>query len=188
MDRRKTRKVALQHLSWAEVAHEARLLCHHEGVANPVHAWLLGELLHYLEQDNAGCGGFQNMGGSWVPVRNAIAEGTLPSAARARVLTRITWLLRQLTDAPGELRVEALAEGRTSGPCELLKNLRAEPGLLVPSGEGEVVSFRLSLPTSLGTKRGTGEAGFIRGIDAAVNRFHAEVLTSLKLATSPTSP
>ncbi|WP_211359685.1 hypothetical protein [Actinocorallia herbida] len=277
MAKRKTRKVALQHLSWAEVAHEARILCHHEGVAQPFHAWLLGELLYYLEQDSAGCQGFQNMGAAWVPVRNAIAQGTLrdgdagaaqvaenwekltrqlclrlggetglavapvvrkkrgdgpgaqrartvsglvgtgrmsteiripgtpgpllveadlrtghiettvtvPAAARARALTRVTWLLRLLAHAPADLRVESLAPARTSGPCELLKNLHAEPGLLVPPGEAEISAFRLTLTTGMGTKRGPEETGFIRSIDTAVDRFHHEVLTPLKAIATP---
>lgn len=31
VDRRRVRKTALRHLSWAEVAHEAHMLCHHHG-------------------------------------------------------------------------------------------------------------------------------------------------------------
>jgi hypothetical protein len=275
VDKRRLRKVALRHLSWAEVAHEAHMLCNHDGVANPVHAWLIGELLHYLAHDNAGCQGFQSMGSAWVPVRNASATGTLrpgdkraldvaenweklirqlclrlggetglavapvlrrkrggdsavrrvetvaalvdsgrmnaeiripgdagpllieadlrtgqiettteiPAAERARSLTRVQWLLRQLTKAPAELRVEALSPGRSSGPCELLKNLRSEPGLLVPSGAEKIASFRLTLPTNMGTKRGTEEAGFIRSVDTAVDRFFREVLQAVRLAS-----
>ncbi|GAA2720204.1 hypothetical protein [Actinocorallia aurantiaca] len=52
-------------------------------------------------------------------------------------------------------------QDRTTGPCELLKNLRAEPDLLVFLSDSETVSFRLSLPVGMGTKRGTEETGFI---------------------------
>ncbi|MFJ3746814.1 TerD family protein [Streptomyces albidoflavus] len=84
MDRRRKHKVALWHLSWAEVAHQAQLLIRHEGVGNAAHAWLLQELLHYLQHDNSGCQGFQNMGPSWVQVRNGIdAETLCPGDARA---------------------------------------------------------------------------------------------------------
>ncbi|MFH8762311.1 TerD family protein [Streptomyces althioticus] len=77
VDRRRKHKVALWHLSWAEVAHQAQMLIRHEGVTNAAHAWLLRELLHYLQHENSGCHGFQNMGPSWVPVRNGIDEETL---------------------------------------------------------------------------------------------------------------
>ncbi|MFD8543767.1 TerD family protein [Streptomyces sp. NPDC059649] len=76
-DGRRKHKVALWHLSWAEVAHQAQMLIHHEGVGNAAHAWLLQELLHYLQHENSGCHGFQNMGSAWVPVRNAIDDETL---------------------------------------------------------------------------------------------------------------
>ncbi|RSN62048.1 stress response protein TerZ [Actinomadura sp. WAC 06369] len=277
VDKRLLRKVALRHLSWAEVAHEAEMLCLHDGVANPVHAWLLGELLHYLRQDNAGCQGFRDMGAAWVPVRNAVTAGTLrlgdrramqvaesweklvrqlclrlggrtglaiapvlrrrrdgdasvrrlqtvtslvesgrmsaeirvpnaggpvlleadlrtgqiettveiPAAARARPLTRVQWLLRQLAGAPPELRVEALAPGQKTGPCDLLKNLVSEPGLLVPGDARQIGAFRLTLATGLGTKRGTEEAGFVRSVDTAMDRFHQEILQVLKLDSAP---
>ncbi|MFF0460078.1 TerD family protein [Streptomyces mexicanus] len=77
IDRRRKHKVALWHLSWAEVAHQAQMLIRHEGVGNAAHAWLLHELLHYLQHENSGCHGFQNMGPAWVPVRNGIDDETL---------------------------------------------------------------------------------------------------------------
>ncbi|MFD5590878.1 TerD family protein [Streptomyces griseorubiginosus] len=77
IDRRRKHQVALWHLSWAEVAHQAQLLIRHEGVGNPAHTFLLQELLHYLQHENSGCHGFQNMGSAWVPVRNGISDETL---------------------------------------------------------------------------------------------------------------
>ncbi|WP_431039081.1 TerD family protein [Streptomyces sp. P6-2-1] len=77
VDKRRRNKVALWHLSWAEVAHQAQMLIRHEGVRDAAHAWLLEELLHYLRHDNSGCHGFQNMGPAWVPVRDGIQDETL---------------------------------------------------------------------------------------------------------------
>ncbi|MFG3513601.1 TerD family protein [Streptomyces bobili] len=77
IDGRRKHKVALRHLSWAEVTHHAQLLIGHEGVGNTAHAWLLKELLHYLQHENSGCHGFQNMGSAWVPVRRGIDDETL---------------------------------------------------------------------------------------------------------------
>jgi hypothetical protein len=37
----------------------------------------LGELIHYLDNDRSGASGFQGMGESWVPVRDAASEQTL---------------------------------------------------------------------------------------------------------------
>ncbi|MEV0323819.1 TerD family protein [Streptomyces sp. NPDC050658] len=97
-DARRRNKVALWHLSWAEVTHQAQMLILHEGVRQEPHAWLLRELLHYLQHENSGCHGFQNMGPAWVPVRNGIDDETLvPGDARA-VLVVESWerLIRQV--------------------------------------------------------------------------------------------
>ncbi|CAL9527222.1 hypothetical protein SUDANB140_03977 [Streptomyces sp. enrichment culture] len=99
IDGRRKHKVALWHLSWAEVAHQAQMLLRHEGVGNGAHAWLLQELLHYLQHENSGCHGFQNMGAAWVPVRRGIDEETL-SQGDPRLLDVVeSWerLIRQVS-------------------------------------------------------------------------------------------
>ncbi|WP_438296884.1 TerD family protein [Streptomyces sp. HUAS TT7] len=97
-DGRRKHKVALWHLSWAEVTHQAQLLIRHEGVRNEAHAWLLQELLHYLQHENSGCHGFQNMGPAWVPVRNGIDEETLSPGDPRTVQVVESWerLIRQV--------------------------------------------------------------------------------------------
>ncbi|MET7382067.1 TerD family protein [Streptomyces sp. NPDC005526] len=98
IDGRRKHKVALWHLSWAEVAHQAQMLIRHEGVGNAAHAWLLQELLHYLQHDNSGCHGFQNMGPAWVPVRNGIDDETLCHGDRRALEVVESWerLIRQV--------------------------------------------------------------------------------------------
>jgi hypothetical protein len=98
IDGRRKHKVALWHLSWAEVTHQAQLLIRHEGVGNAAHAWLLQELLLYLQHDNSGCHGFQNMGPAWVPVRNGIDEETLCEGDARAVEVVASWerLVRQV--------------------------------------------------------------------------------------------
>ncbi|WP_130797680.1 TerD family protein [Streptomyces otsuchiensis] len=98
-DGRRKHKVALWHLSWAEVTHQAQMLVRHEGVGNTAHYWLLQELLHYLQHDNSGCHGFQNMGPAWVPVRNGIDDETLcPGDPRAvEVVGSWERLIRQVS-------------------------------------------------------------------------------------------
>ncbi|MFF0060895.1 TerD family protein [Streptomyces sp. NPDC005279] len=110
-DGRRKHKVALWHLSWAEVAHQAQMLIRHEGVGNAAHAWLLQELLHYLQHENSGCHGFQNMGPAWVPVRNGIDTETLCQGDRRAVEVVESWerLIRQVClRLGGELGQKAL--------------------------------------------------------------------------------
>lgn len=98
VDRRKLRKVSLHHISWAEVLHEARMTLFHRGVTDPVQAWLLAELIRYLEHPRSGASGFDDMGPSWVPVREAVAAGTLRATDRkiAAVAEAWTRLVRHL--------------------------------------------------------------------------------------------
>ncbi|WP_181791581.1 hypothetical protein, partial [Streptomyces phytophilus] len=98
VDGRRKNKVTLWHLSWAEVAHQAQLLIRHEGVGNIAHAWLLQELLHYLQHENSGCHGFQNMGPAWVPVRRSIDDETLCRGDARAVSVVESWerLIRQV--------------------------------------------------------------------------------------------
>ncbi|MET9296913.1 TerD family protein [Streptomyces sp. NPDC003077] len=110
-DGQRKHKVALRHLSWAEVAHEAQMLIRHEGVGNAAHMWLLQELLLYLQHENSGCHGFQNMGPAWVPVRNGIDDETLcPGDPRAvEVVESWERLIRQVClRLGGELGRKAL--------------------------------------------------------------------------------
>ncbi|WP_028813938.1 TerD family protein [Streptomyces flavidovirens] len=98
VDGRRKHKVALWHLSWAEVTHQAQMLLRHEGVRNEIRAWMLQELLQYLQHENSGCHGFQNMGPAWVPVRNGIDQETLCPGDQRAVLVVESWerLIRQV--------------------------------------------------------------------------------------------
>ena len=65
VDKRKLRKVALHHLSWSQVLAEAVMQKEFRGVADPDQAWILGELIRYLEHSRSGALEFDDMGESW---------------------------------------------------------------------------------------------------------------------------
>jgi hypothetical protein len=77
VDGRKLRRVRLYHLSWWRVVTEAVLQHRFRGISDPDQAWILGELIAYLDHENAGAGGFQDMGERWVRVRDAARDGSL---------------------------------------------------------------------------------------------------------------
>jgi hypothetical protein len=77
VDKRKLKKVALHHLSWSQVLSEAVMQKEHRGVADPDQAWILGELIRYLEHPRSGALEFEDMGAFWVATREAIVAGTL---------------------------------------------------------------------------------------------------------------
>jgi len=96
VDKRKLRKVALHHLPWSQVLAEAVMQKEHRGVADPDQAWILGELIRYLEHPRSGALEFEDMGASWVPVRDGIRAGTLRASDKgaAEVAARFDALLR----------------------------------------------------------------------------------------------
>lgn len=77
VDKRKLKRVNLHHWSWTQILAEAVMQKEHRGVADPDQAWILGELIRYLEHPRSGALQFEDMGSSWVIVREAVAAGTL---------------------------------------------------------------------------------------------------------------
>lgn len=77
IDRRKLRSVDLKHLSWWRILTEAVMQHQHKGIKDPDQAWILGELIAYLEHEKSGAVGFEDMGQHWVSVRNAARDGTV---------------------------------------------------------------------------------------------------------------
>ncbi len=272
VDRRKLAKVALRHLSWAEVAHEVRMLLAHGGVEDDLQTWLTGEFLRYLEHPRSGVTEFVDMGRHWVAVREAITAGTLragdqkgaavaerwvslsrhlalrltaelgvtvkhvlprrhqsdPAARNAAVADRlaadgvfeavlripdtagdlvvvadvrtnrircrialdapdegtpgrrVSWLVRQLADAPGEVQVEASFAERGGVTCELLSTVRTNPKTLTEGRSGPLATFGLEQAFTMGGRRSGTAASFITTVTAAVDAFYGSVVQPLR--------
>lgn len=272
VDRRKLAKVALRHLSWAEVAHEARMLLSHGGIEDDLQAWLLSEFLRYLDHPRSGAADFADMGRHWVAVRDAVTTGTLrasdqkalsvadtwvalsrhlalrltaelgvtakhilprklrtdPVARNAAVAERLaadgtfeavlqipytasdlvvvadlrtnkvhcrttldapnegtagrrlSWLLKQLDNAPGDLKVEAVFSERGNEACELLDTLRADPKVLTAGRTGAITSFALQQSFTMGSKRSGTATGFITSVKSATDTFYGSVVQPLR--------
>lgn len=128
VDKRKTRKVALHHLSWTQVLSEAVMQKEFRGVGDPDQAWILGELIRYLEHPKSGAMEFEDMSDSWVSVRDAVRTVTLRNGDKG--VTEIASRFDAL------LRFASLNLGRQLGaevtPALSRKEL-AEPGLRTQS-------------------------------------------------------
>ncbi len=99
VDRRKLKTVAMHHYSWSQILAEAVIQKEHRGVADPEQAWILSELIRYLEHPRSGALEFDDMGASWVPVRDAVISGTLRSGdvGVSDVVNRFDALLRYVS-------------------------------------------------------------------------------------------
>ncbi len=100
---------------------------------------------------------------------------------QGRPLTRVNWILRQLKDATGNLRIEAYYPGsRDAGSAELLSVARQKPNLLVADPARDIRSFKISLSAPLGTKRGLGKGTFITSTVETLEKFYEEVVQNLR--------
>lgn len=95
-------------------------------------------------------------------------------------LSRVKRLIRRLTEAPADLHIEMLVDGPGAGPRGTLERLRPEPADIVPKDGAQITGFRLSLFKGMGSGRGSAETGFIRSVDEAVDRFHAQVVAQVE--------
>ncbi|MFF0551897.1 TerD family protein [Streptomyces sp. NPDC004311] len=105
-------------------------------------------------------------------------EGSYPLVTAKR-------LVRLLAEAPADLHVQSLVDGR-NGPRGTLERLRPEPGDLLPKDGAALSGFRLSLIKGMGSGRGNTESGFIRSVDDAVGRFYQGVVAHLGTAEART--
>lgn len=150
VDKRKIRKVALHHLSWSQVLCEAVMQKEHRGVADPDQAWILGELIRYLEHPRSGALEFEDMGENWVPVRQAVASGTLRAADKTAPEVAARWdaLLRfsslQLGRKLGEEVTPVLSRKELAEPT-----LRSQALVATLSNEGKL-SGAIRIPHAVG--------------------------------------
>jgi hypothetical protein len=96
LDKRKLKKVALHHWSWTQVLSTAVMQKEHRGVSDPEQAWILGELIRYLEHPKSGAMELEDMGANWVAVREAVTAGTMRVSDKGapEVVARFDALLR----------------------------------------------------------------------------------------------
>lgn len=77
VDKRKLRGLTVYHLSRWRVLTEAIVQHRFRGIDDPDQAWILGELVRYLDDESSGASGFEGMGQEWVRVREGARNETL---------------------------------------------------------------------------------------------------------------
>lgn len=136
VDKRKLKKVAIHHWSWSQLLSTAVVQKEHRGVTDIEQAWILGELIRYLEHPRSGAMEFDDMGGDWVAVRQAVNSNTFRANDQrgAEVVARFDALLRYAalrmgrrlgTDVTHLLTRRELADPSIR-PAELVTRLEAE--------------------------------------------------------------
>lgn len=93
---------------------------------------------------------------------------------------RVSWLLRQLSEAPETLRIESRIARSRSSLAATLHTLRESPESLYPDGQKEIREFELSLTRNLGLKRDASKGSFIESVVSATKDFYGDVLQNLR--------
>jgi len=103
-------------------------------------------------------------------------------ADRKRPTARINWLLRQLKDAPEDLRIDVRFPRRREGRSELLKDCREAPqALLLPEDpKCEPQSFSLARVSKMGAKNGRGEGSFVAETCKQATVFYRDLVQDLR--------
>lgn len=95
--------------------------------------------------------------------------------------TRVRWLLRQLRDAPDDLRVEVRFENTSKSVSALLGEVRDDAKALLLPGDPKrnPRRFRLSLSRSMGTKRNNKAGSLIAETRQQAIDFYRELVQNL---------
>jgi hypothetical protein len=106
-----------------------------------------------------------------------------------RPQTRINWMLRQLREAPDDLRIDVGFANVRETTSVLLKDARERPQqLLAASGpKREPRGFMLALSRPMGTKRGKGERSFVAETRKQAVDFYRSLVQNLR-AWQPSPP
>ncbi|MGC0273706.1 hypothetical protein ACO0LV_12020 [Pseudactinotalea sp. Z1739] len=75
LDKRKLRSMPVYHFSWVRLISLAVASKEVHGIEDEEQAWILSELIRYLEHENSGALEFEDMGGSWTAVTDAVRTG-----------------------------------------------------------------------------------------------------------------
>ncbi|WP_086822363.1 hypothetical protein [Allokutzneria sp. NRRL B-24872] len=119
-------------ISWSQLLCKAVAV---RAAVNAERAWILGELIGYLEHPNSGTVAFDDMGEAWEPARAALAAGTLRAEdnAATEVAARFDELLRFASLRLGVEATPALSRKESVDPLLRTRTLAerlAEDGSL----------------------------------------------------------
>lgn len=115
--------------------------------------------------------------------RQTLTSVNVDAPREGRVTSRINWLLRQLGEAPNDLRVEVAYPNARETTSAMLSQALEEPARLLYSADPkrEPRSFILTLVRPMGSKRGKAEGSFVRETRAQTFDFYGDLVQNLKL-------
>lgn len=114
--------------------------------------------------------------------RRVTTSVRVPAPQEGRARGRIGWMLRQLKDAPSDLRIDVSFAYASETTACLLPEARENPNLLLSGShpKREPRAFELALTREMGKKRGRGRGSFIGDTREHGIEFYRQVVQDLK--------
>ena len=100
---------------------------------------------------------------------------------------RVSWLVRQLKEAPDDVRIEARIARSQATLAGSLGEIRSQPDGIIPPSDKEIRGFDVALARNMGLKRDASKGSFIETVIAGTEDFYRTVLQDLR-RWKPTPP
>lgn len=128
--------------------------------------------------------------------RQIVTSTRIDAPKEGKSRGRISWLVRQLPNAPEQLKIEANVARSSASLAALLSDVRENQTALQPDGGKEIRQFSLSVTKDMGLKRDASQGSFIQSVLGTAKSFYGDVLQNLrpwkaqppKLVTQPEEP
>jgi hypothetical protein len=119
--------------------------------------------------------------------RQTTTSVTIDAPREGTQRSRIKWLVKQLADAPDDLRVEAAFPNARVTTAAALGAIRDDPSVLFypPDPKREPRAFVVARSRPMGQKRGRAEGSFVRETSAQAVAFYRDLVQNLKPWTAP---
>lgn len=101
-----------------------------------------------------------------------------PREGRSR--GRVSWLVRQLKEAPDDTRVEVRIARSQNSLAGSLGDIRVQPDAVLPPGDREIRGFQVSLARNMGLKRDASKGSFIETVISGTEDFYRVVLQGMR--------
>jgi hypothetical protein len=98
---------------------------------------------------------------------------------------RVSWLLRQLQNAPDALKVEVRVARTSNTLAANLGSARQSPELLYPEAGREIRQFVISSTRNMGLKRDASKGSFVDSVISTTKDFYSNVLQNLRAWKAP---
>jgi hypothetical protein len=114
--------------------------------------------------------------------RQTVTSVAIDAPREGRHRARFSWLIRQLGDAPDDLRVEAAFPNARATTAASLGSVREDSAALryPPEPKREPRAFVLARSRPMGQKRGRAEGSFVRETSAQAVEFYRDLVQNLK--------